>query len=81
MPPPSTRAQRRLRALFVAADLPPLMLAGRSASGDTIVSRASPTRLRKPSARPRRPRFLSRRKTGDVIELRRVAGSEIIART
>lgn len=62
-------------------DLPTLTLAGRSASGDTIVSAAAPARRRKVHNGVRRPRFLSRRKSGNVIAFGPIAGREIIARS
>ena len=65
-------------------DLPRLTLAGRSASGETIMSgiashqrRNEPVRLGK----HRRPRFLTRRRTGSVVSFRKVEGSELIARS
>lgn len=62
-------------------NLPALTLAGRSASGDTVVSRAAPTRRRKVHNRFPRPRFLSRRKAGTVIPFQPITGREIIARS
>lgn len=51
--------------------LEPLTLAGRSASGDTIVSgtASGPRRVR--ATAPRRPRFLARRRKGEVISIRK----------
>ena len=62
-------------------DLPALTLAGRSASGDTIVSGAAPLQRRKAALRPRRPRFLARRKGAAVVTIRKIDGREIIARS
>lgn len=65
-------------------DLPRLTLAGRSASGDTIMSGAAPVQRRNQPVRlgkHRRPRFLTRRRTGNVVAIRKVEGSELIART
>jgi hypothetical protein len=73
-------AEEHRDRLSIFLDLPALTLAGRSASNDTTVSAAAPTR-RKVHNRTSRPRFLSRRKTGQVIAFRQVTGSEIIARS
>lgn len=65
-------------------DLPMLTLAGRGPSGDTIVAGPAPAPRRNQPARlgdHRRPRFLTRRKTGEVVSIRKVEGSEIIARS
>jgi hypothetical protein len=47
--------------------LEPMFLAGRSAAGDTIVSGAAPEKRRARATAPRRPRFLVRRETGNVV--------------
>ena len=73
-------AEEHCDRLSTFLDLPALTLSGRSASGDMAVSAAAPKR-RKMHNRASRPRFLSRRKTGQVIAFRQIAGSEIIARS
>ena len=61
-------------------DLPQLTLAGRSASGETIVSGAAAGRRRVRGTAPRRPRFLARRRKGEVIPFR-TRGDEVAARS
>ena len=67
-------------------DLPPLTLAGAPASADEAEDEAeaapavSRSRRRDPALRSRRPRFLTRRRAGEVIALRKIEGREIIAR-
>lgn len=52
--------------------LEPMFLAGRSAEGDTIVSGSAPEKRRARATAPRRPRFLARRQTGNVVAFRRL---------
>jgi len=69
-------------AMFL--NLPQVTLAGRSASGDTVMSGAASAKRRNQPARlgtQRRPRFLTRRKTGNIVSFRKFEGSELIART
>ena len=67
-------------------DLPPLTLAGAPASAEEAEEDAeaapvaSHSRRRDPALRSRRPRFLTRRRAGEVVALRRIEGREIIAR-
>ena len=61
-------------------DLPSLTLSGRIAF-ETEVEDVQPIRRRNRVGRPHRPRFLARRQSANVLEFRRVAGREIIARS
>jgi len=67
-------------------DLPPLTLAGAPASAEDADDEmdaapvASPSRRRNSALRSRRPRFLTRRRAGEVVKLRKIEGREIIAR-
>jgi hypothetical protein len=67
-------------------DLPPLTLAGAPASAEDADDEAeaapvaSPSRRRNSAHRSRRPRFLTRRRAGEVVKLRKIEGREIIAR-
>jgi hypothetical protein len=66
-------------------NLPPLTLAGAPApSGDDTRKDATPppvpARRRTSPLRSRRPRFLVRRRAGEVVSLRKIEGREIIAR-
>ena len=62
-----------------ALDLPVLMLAGGvCGKGAEAGSAAAVRRTR--ALRARRPRFLARRRKGEVIAIRKVEGREIIAR-
>ena len=67
-------------------DLPPLTLAGAPASAEEAEDEtdaapvASPSRRRNSALRSRRPRFLRRRRAGEVVTLRKIEGREIIAR-
>lgn len=58
-------------------DLPTLLMAG----GDARAASGQPTASPRRRMRARRPRFLSRRKSGDVIDIRKLSGREIIARS
>jgi len=61
-------------------DLPPMLMAGMTPAADAAAESA-PAARRKAAIRARRPRFLTRRKTGQVIEFRKLERREIIART
>jgi hypothetical protein len=61
-------------------DLPPLMLAGTPCDADEKTGETPAVPRRNP-VRARRPRFLTRRKTGRVIGFRKLEGREIIARS
>ena len=59
-------------------DLPTVLMA----RGDGAVeASARPAASPRRKTRPRRPRFLTRRKSGDVIDIRKLSGREIIARS
>ena len=60
--------------------LPVLTLAGRGASGEPAERGTAPKTRRTKAIGARRPRFLSRRRTGEVISIRKIDGREIIAR-
>lgn len=62
-------------------DLPPLMLAGAPSEQPEVDCGSISPRPRHPCLRRRRARFLTRRRTGAAVSLRRIDGSEIIART
>lgn len=62
-------------AMFL--DLPTLMLAGGGAAEGRS---AKPAVRRTKTNSARRPRFLSRRKGGDVVSIRKIEGRELIAR-
>lgn len=63
-------------------DLPTLLLAGSGRPADAEPEEAkAPAPRRQRPAKGRRPRFLMRRRAGEVVSLRRVEGHEIIART
>ena len=59
-------------------NLPPLMLAGRGASA--VDAKAEPSPRRAHPARTRRPRFLMRRRPGEVVAIRKADGPGLIAR-
>ena len=60
--------------------LPPLTLAGRAAFPAERAAVRGPKPRRAKPAGGRRPRFLTRRRGGDVIAIRKVEGHELIAR-
>jgi hypothetical protein len=60
-------------------DLPPVTAAGTPSQEDTIASVPSQAR-RGHAVRARRPRFLARRRAGEVSAIRKIDGREIIAR-
>ena len=60
-------------------DLPTLTLAGRSATGDTIVAGGASTPRRVRATAPRRPRFLTRRRGGEVISFNNARRAEVAA--
>ena len=57
------------------------MLAGAPCDADEAAENAPRSDAAIPAARTRRPRFLTRRKTGKVISIRKLEGREIIARS
>ncbi len=61
-------------------DLPPLTLAGVPLPVEDAAPPPVPARRRNSSLRSRRPRFLTRRRAGEVVSLRKLEGREIIAR-
>jgi hypothetical protein len=58
-------------------DLPPVIV---SASPDAERGSDEPRERRTRSVRARRPRFLTRRRTGGTVTIRKIEGREIIAR-
>jgi hypothetical protein len=66
-------------------DLPSVLVAGSAAEAEPAdvaeAANAAPAMRRDPALRRRRPRFLARRKSGEVIFLNKVAGREIMARS
>ena len=60
--------------------LPPVMLAGRAARAGERVAEAAPAPRRGNPARTRKPRFLARRRMGEVVAIRKIEGHELIAR-
>ncbi len=59
-------------------NLPPVIVSATPDAERGESDRPSERRVR--AARPRRPRFLTRRRTGGAITIRRIEGREIIAR-
>jgi hypothetical protein len=60
-------------------DLPTLTLAGRSATGDTIVAGVASAPRRVRATAPRRPRFLTRRHSGEVVSFSKAQRPEVAA--
>jgi hypothetical protein len=60
--------------------LPPLMMGGNGAAGAKVAGPAAAHPRRTRPVRARRPRFLTRRRAGEPVSIRKVDGREIIAR-
>ena len=74
------QAEEHCDRLAEALGLPVLMLAGCGGSGEKLACGAAPIGRRAKALRARRPRFLARRRKGEVISIRKIEGREIIAR-
>jgi hypothetical protein len=61
-------------------DLPQIEMGGLGATDEDRAARQPAARRRMP-LRTRRPRFLARRRSGEPVEIRRIDGREIIARS
>jgi hypothetical protein len=62
-------------------DLPQIEMGGLGATDEDRAARREPAARRQLPLKARRPRFLARRRSGEPVEIRRIDGREIIARS